>query len=92
MAARGGQTIGENAAGASGADDDIVEGLRIGLHRHQTWIDPGTQRLQQSPWITISRLARVFYAATELSFSYSCRDNYCLVPIQCGIMFSVVRF
>ena len=25
MAARGGETIGENAAGAAGADDDIVE-------------------------------------------------------------------
>src|SRR5262245_18375573 len=33
MATRGGQTIGENAAGASGADDDIVEGLRLRLHR-----------------------------------------------------------
>src|SRR4029434_1826604 len=32
-ATRGGQTIGENAAGASGADDDIVEGLRLRLHR-----------------------------------------------------------
>src|SRR5262245_59952689 len=33
MATRGGQTIGENAAGAAGADDDVVEGLRMGLHR-----------------------------------------------------------
>src|SRR5262245_6221427 len=33
MAARGGQTIGENAAGASGADDDIVKGVRVRLHR-----------------------------------------------------------
>src|SRR5262249_54809195 len=32
MAARGGQTIGENAAGASGTDNDIVEGLRLRLH------------------------------------------------------------
>src|SRR5262249_22885035 len=33
MATRGGQTIGENAAGAAGADDDIVEGFRMRLHR-----------------------------------------------------------
>src|SRR5215469_13712841 len=33
MTARGGQTIGEHAARASGADDDIVEGLRVRLHR-----------------------------------------------------------
>src|SRR5499427_3704845 len=32
MASRGGQTIGENAARASGADDDIVEGVRVWLH------------------------------------------------------------
>src|SRR5262245_30919824 len=34
MATRGCQTIGENAAGASGADDDIVKGVRVRLHRH----------------------------------------------------------
>src|SRR6516165_5470849 len=33
MATRGGQTIGENAAGAASADDDIVEGFRLWLHR-----------------------------------------------------------
>src|SRR5262249_27971093 len=33
MAARGGQAVGENAAGASGADDDIVKGVRVRLHR-----------------------------------------------------------
>jgi hypothetical protein len=33
MAARGGQTIGENAARASGADDDVIEGVRVRLHR-----------------------------------------------------------
>src|SRR5262245_39961890 len=33
MAARGGQAVGENAAGASGADDDIVKGVRVQLHR-----------------------------------------------------------
>src|SRR5215510_1629067 len=33
MATRGGETIGENAARASGADNDIVEGVRVGLHR-----------------------------------------------------------
>src|SRR5262249_34384904 len=33
MATRGGQTIGENAARASGADDDIIEGVRVRLHR-----------------------------------------------------------
>src|SRR5262249_21768491 len=33
MAARGGQAVGENAAGASGADDDILKGVRVRLHR-----------------------------------------------------------
>src|SRR5262252_4566125 len=33
IATRGGQTIGEHAAGAAGADDDIVEGVRVRLHR-----------------------------------------------------------
>src|SRR5262245_27821507 len=33
MAARGGQAVGENAAGTSGADDDIVKGVRVRLHR-----------------------------------------------------------
>ncbi len=33
MATRGGQTIGENAARASSADNDVVEGFRMRLHR-----------------------------------------------------------
>src|SRR5262252_4116324 len=36
MATRGGQTIGENAASASSADHDVVEGIRMRLHRHPT--------------------------------------------------------
>src|SRR5262245_48951385 len=45
MATRGGQTIGENAARASGADDDIVKGVHVRLHRQP--LAPSIQELHE---------------------------------------------
>src|SRR5262249_18831103 len=52
MATRGGETIGENAAGASSADDDIVEGVRMCLHRRPRALNSefgGDQRIPREP-------------------------------------------
>jgi len=50
MATGGGETIGENAAGASSADDDIVEGVRMRpqfkkLHEKVQSIEPRGPKL-----------------------------------------------
>src|SRR5262249_51414126 len=40
LASRGGQAIGEHAAGRASAYDDIVEGVRMRLHRRASSADP----------------------------------------------------